>query len=251
MLRMIVHVTILSLFAVTSVSAVDGWGSVSGKILWKGELPEPELLHKKGTKIKDSEVCAVEDVYKNDLVVDKDSNGIANIFIYLPKAPKKIHPDLVEFDDQIVFDQKNCGFKPHVLLVRAGQTVEVLNSDSKSHNTQTIPIRNEGKNLLIPPNTKKGNGTLFPMPAREFLPIQVKCSLHPWMLAYWLVLDHPYSAVTQKDGSFEIRNLPAGKHSFRVWHERVGYLERKLTVEIADGETTQLAPREYRIENKD
>ena len=89
------------------------------------------------------------------------------------------------------------------------------------------------------------------MPSREFLPIQVKCDLHNWMLAYWLVLDHPYSAITQADGSFEIQNLPAGTHKFRVWHERVGYLERKLSVEIQDGETTELSSMEYRVERKD
>jgi len=83
------------------------------------------------------------------------------------------------------------------------------------------------------------------------LPIQVKCDLHSWMQAYWLVLDHPYSAITQADGTFEIKDLPVGTHQFRVWHERVGYLERSLKVKIKDGQTTQLDPMEYKIEAKD
>ncbi len=256
MFRTVFCVTILPLVtatsvSATSVSAAEGWGSMTGKIIWKGELPKPELLHRKGAAIKDATVCAVRDVYKSDLVVDEDSKGIANIFIYLPKSPKKIHPDLSKFDEQVVFNQENCTFKPHTLLVRAGQTVEVLNSDSMSHNTHTYPLRNTAQNLIITGNTAKGQGAAFPMPSREFLPIQVKCDLHNWMLAYWLILDHPYSAITQMDGSFEIKNLPAGTHTFRVWHERVGYLERKLSVVIQDGETTELTPMEYKIEQKE
>ena len=53
-----------------------------------------------------------------------------------------------------------------------------------------------------------------------------------------------YAAVTSKDGSFKIEKLPAGKHEFRVWHERVGYVnageKRGFEIEVADGETTDL-----------
>ena len=158
MFRSVFCITIVPLIVATSVSAAEGWGSVSGKIIWKGELPEPELLYRKGAAIKDTKVCAVSDVYKTDLVVDEDSKGISNIFIYLPKAPKKIHPELSKFDEQVVFDQKNCAFKPHTLLVRSGQTVKVLNSDSMSHNTHTYPLRNTAQNLIIPGNTARGRG---------------------------------------------------------------------------------------------
>jgi hypothetical protein len=252
MFRRCFHVGILSVFAATSaLAAGDGWGSVSGKILWQGDVPDAEVLNPKGAAVKDAKVCAANVVYKDDLVVDKDSKGIAHIFIYLRRTPKQIHPDLKAFDPTTVFDQKNCTFRPHTLLVRAGQSVEVLNSDPISHNTHTYAIRNGSANLIIPGNTLQGKGTLFPMKSRESLPIQVKCDLHSWMQAYWLVLDHPYSAITQADGTFEINNLPVGTQEFRVWHERVGYLERSLKVKVKDGETTELKPMEYTIEAKD
>ncbi len=248
MLRRLICVITLSLLTAASASAADGWGDVKGRILWKGDVPELELLHGKGAEVKDAAVCAAADTYKDDLVVDPDSKGIANIFIYLPKKPKKINPDLKDFDPQVIFDQENCVFKPHALLVRAGQSVEVLNSDPVAHNTHTYPIRNRGENLVVAANTKAGKGTLYPMKSRESLPIQVKCDFHSWMAAYWLVLDHPYAAVTQADGSFEIKGLPPGTHKFRVWHERVGYLERSLSVKVKGGETTEIPEMEYTIE---
>jgi hypothetical protein len=55
-------------------------------------------------------------------------------------------------------------------------------------------------------------------------PGQVICSIHPWMEAYWLVLDHPYFAVTDKDGNFEIKNVPAGTQKVVVWQEAVGFV---------------------------
>jgi len=251
MIRTIFSITILSFVAAASASAADGWGSVSGTIVWKGDVPEPQILHLKDALITDSEICAVADVYKNDLVVDQKTKGIANIFVYLPKAPKKINPELKDFDAQIVFDQKNCIFKPHSLLVRAGQSVEVLNSDPINHNTHTHPLRNSSENLVIAGNTAAGKGTLYRMKSRESLPIQVSCSIHSWMSANWLILDHPYAAITQADGSFEIKDLPAGTHKFRIWHERVGYLERKLTVKVKAGETTELKPLAYEIIEKE
>ena len=62
---------------------------------------------------------------------------------------------------------------------------------------------------------------------REFLPMQVKCDIHAWMKAYWLVLDHPYMAITDKNGKFNIEKIPEGEHEFIVWHERIGYLDTR------------------------
>ena len=59
------------------------------------------------------------------------------------------------------------------------------------------------------------------------------------MRAVLLVVDHPFAAVTDELGAFEIVNLPAGKYSFRVWHERAGFLDKQLTVDIRPGETTK------------
>jgi hypothetical protein len=60
----------------------------------------------------------------------------------------------------------------------------------------------------------------------EAQPLAVKCSIHGWMEGSAMVFDHPYFVVTGKDGSFEIKNVPAGDATVIV---RVGskYLDAK------------------------
>ena len=60
------------------------------------------------------------------------------------------------------------------------------------------------------------------------------------------VQDHPYMAVTDEDGKFEIKNLPAGKHTFKVWHEKVGYLKSV----IIDGKKETFKRGRYLLEVK-
>lgn len=226
--------------------AQDGWGDVTGQFVLSGDMPEPVVLIRKGdANVKNSEVCAAVTHYKNDLSIDPETKGIANIFIYMRKADK-VHPDLQESEKkEVVFDQKNCRFTPHSLLVRTDQTVVIKSDDPIQHNTHTYPLRNQAYNFILKPNERSGEKIQYPVP--EFLPIQVKCDIHPWMMAYWMILDHPYMAVTDENGSFTIERLPAGQNEFRVWHERVGYLDRKFTVTVSDGETTRLDPVEVPV----
>jgi len=222
-----------------SAMAAD-WGTIKGSVVLDGDVPDPVMLHKKGAAIKDAETCAAFDVYKDDLVVNKDTKGIANVFVYLRKAPKSIHPDAGAPDPKVIFDQANCIFKPHALVVQAGQTVEVLNSDSIAHNTHTYPLRNQAVNILVAPNTAAGAGVNVETKTRESLPHQVKCDFHPWMMAYWLVLDHPYAAATDAEGNFTIENLPVGEHTLTFWHERSGYVEKSYDVKVVAGENPAL-----------
>jgi hypothetical protein len=72
----------LSACCFASAVAQD-WGNVSGQIVATGAIPAPELLHKAGADIKDKAVCAAADTFKDDLLIDKDSKGVANVFVYL------------------------------------------------------------------------------------------------------------------------------------------------------------------------
>jgi hypothetical protein len=134
----------------------------------------------------------------------------------------------------VVFDQKNCVFLPHALVVRAGQPVKILNDDGALHNTHTYPKRNTPFNQGVQPNDRTGVDLVYTRP--ETQPLMVGCDVHPWMKAYHLPIDHPYAAVSGPDGKFEIKDLPAGKHEFKVWHEKGGELQRALVVTIKPNE---------------
>ena len=174
------------------------------------------------------------------------TKGIQHIFVYIRKIDKaktKIHPKLATAAKKdVVFDQKGCRFTPHTLLLQTGQSVVVKSADNCAHNTHTYPIRNKADNFII--NANNRTGLKFKYPVAEFLPTTVKCDIHPWMRGYWLILDHPYMAVTNAQGQFTVTGLPPGKYEFRCWHELVGYVaagsKRGFTVTIKANQTTKL-----------
>ncbi|HVW00940.1 MAG TPA: carboxypeptidase regulatory-like domain-containing protein [Planctomycetaceae bacterium] len=217
--------------------AADGYGTLKGTIKFDGAAPHLEPVVAKGkADVKDAAVCAAAPVPNEELVVNSENNGIQNVFVYLKKATK-IHPDLQKSaKPDVTFDQKGCRFLPHALVVRTDQNVKVLSDDPIAHNTHTYPIRNKPANTVIKADDRVG--VPFAEPQSENLPFQVKCDFHSWMNAYWLVLDHPYAAVTDKDGNFTIEKLPAGDYEFVIWQEKAGYLDRKYKAKITADKTT-------------
>ena len=67
---------------------------------------------------------------------------------------------------------------------------------------------------------------------------RVECDAHGWMLAWIYAADNPYYAVTQKDGTFSIADVPPGSYTLVAWHEYTGETEMPVTVKAK--ETVQL-----------
>ena len=221
--------------AVTATAAGD-WGTVKGQVIAGGPVEPLKLLVTKGdAAAKDPAVCAAQDIPDESLVIDAKTGGIANVVVYLQKKPAKVHPDLEKSKEaEVVFDQKGCRFLPQVLLVRTDQQVRVLSDDAIAHNTHTWPLKNNQTNVIITPSDR--TGVLFPpLKIGERLPTKISCDIHPWMQAWWVILDHPYAAITKADGTFEIKDLPVGDHEFIVW-KTGGYIEKSYKVTVKVGE---------------
>ena len=119
--------------------------------------------------------------------------------------------------DHVVIDQRKMAFLPHVVAVQQGTTVEFLNSDPVGHNVYWPSIS----------GNKKLSHNLGTWPKGEKKPFQFNdlgvasllCNVHPEMSGYVVVVPTPYFAVTDKDGNFEIKNIPSGKYTVKTWSE--------------------------------
>ncbi|MBW3539012.1 MAG: hypothetical protein KY476_01965 [Planctomycetes bacterium] len=208
-------------------------GKIVGIVTFEGAVPNlPPLVDPAVIKPEERSICTPGATDNDRLVVNPENKGVANVFVYLDRAPRGVKVSS-EPPPPVEFTNKSCQFQPHALFVRAGQTVNVTNRDPLLHNTHTLPVRNNVFNQAI----GVGNTTGVPMTysKSESLPVEVKCDFHSWMLGYHLVLDHPFGAVTDDEGRFEIPELPGGTYKFKVWHERAGYLNRSFTVKV-DGD---------------
>jgi len=119
--------------------------------------------------------------------------------------------------DHVVIDQRKMAFIPHVVAVQQGTTVEFLNSDPVGHNVYWPSISGNKKlahNLGTWPKGEKK-----PFQFNDLGTAALLCNVHPEMSGYVVVVPTPYFAVTDKEGNFEIKNVPAGKYTLKTWSE--------------------------------
>ena len=199
----------------------DEWGSVKGRFTYAGEAPVASELKAD----KDIEVCGKHKLVSEELAVGADK-GVANIVVFVRDKGVKVHPDLAATkNEKVVLDNKGCRFEPHVSFVQTGQTLVIKNSDTVGHNSNVATIKNPPSNSLIP----TGGETSLTFASDEALPAQVTCNIHPWMKAWLVVRPNPYAAISKLDGTFEIKNVPAGEIELQIWHEKAGYIS-EITV---------------------
>jgi hypothetical protein len=163
-------------------------------------------------------------------IVDVNGGKLRNVFVYVKEGlPQRSWP---AGGDAPVLDQDGCEYKPHVLGVRAGQDFVIKNSDGLLHNVNAKPKTNRGFNVGQPTTmeTKKQFSQAEVM-------VPVTCEVHGWMQSYIGVVDHPYYAVTNEDGTFSIQGLPPGTYTVEAWHEKLG--TKTMQVTVAAQETKQ------------
>jgi hypothetical protein len=215
------------------------WGTVYGRIIGDratvGHRPSP--LFKANPAVR----RVPQDVPAEDLKVNAKTGGVENVLVWMTKRPVSVHPDLIKpSTEPIYFGQKGLRFIPHAFVAQTGQTVAIGNADSVVSNVHTYPLKNQPVNLRIAPGTIGPKAEKLLLSHGESLPFKVTDDLHPWKSAYWLVVDHPYATKTNSEGDFVIPNLPPGEHEFRVWHERKGYIHRKLLIRVEAGKVAKV-----------
>lgn len=246
--------------------AIKARGTLKGKVTLASapgdldkktaELQEQMKKHKDGAKCM---AGSPGEITQQDYRIG-EGNGLADVFVWVKPSGHQyfqLEKSDLELKDvkpgdhdikakEIIVDQPHCAFIPHAFAVfpkyndgkglkPTGQKLIIKNDAEFPHNTNWKGgPRNRGDNKLIP----AGGQIEVPALNPDETPVLFKCDLHTWMQAVARVYDHPFVAITDKNGNFEIKDVPAGVDlQVIAWHPAITYLntEKGEKINIKEG----------------
>jgi hypothetical protein len=218
------------------------YGSLEGRVIFKGELPKVPSLVDKIHRHPDAPAilkAPADTLLDPTWRIDPKTRGVANVAVFLKRPANKMLPidpaDKVR-NNAVVIDAPFCVYVPHVAAVypewsdganngKTGQKLVIKNSSAVAQGARLMgnPRANAGINAVL------ASGKNIDVDVKpQLLPLSLQCDVHPWMSAQIFVFDHPYYAITKKDGSFTIPRVPAGMDvQFMAWHESQDWLFTK------------------------
>jgi hypothetical protein len=195
-------------------------GRIVGRVRLEGHFEKPGPL----PVYKNRDFCGSQ--VSNESLLVGSRRGLKNVVLIISGARRVTEENQPK---NLVLDNKNCAFVPHVQVAPLGSEIVLLNSDPILHDV----------------HARIGSETLF----NEGLPtwrqvkkrltrtgiVTIQCEvLHTWMSAYIVVTSSPYFALTNKEGEFVIEGVPAGIHKIDIWHEKLGTQSKTVTVMPGD-----------------
>jgi hypothetical protein len=203
----------------TKVDAATA-GEVSGTVSLDGAAPMNEPI-----KMNADPVCVTKNTTPQFQETYQVADGkLANVFVYIKDGLGNYVYDTPT--EPATIDQMNCRYHPHVFGMRVNQPLQIINSDPTLHNIHAQPKSNKEFNNGQPIQGMK----MTHMWETKEVMVPFKCDVHGWMNAYVGVLDHPYFAVTGKDGKFDLKTVPPGTYTIEAWHEKLGAMTQSVTL---------------------
>lgn len=198
---------------------VTNGGTITGVAVWKGEIPSlppfADIIH--------PEVCG-ETQPSPALEVDPKTKRVRWVLVYLDRIEKGKAPAekywlrMGEDKTNKVPETEACQFKEHIFPFVRSQNVAMVNYESILHNPDFFDERHVSVlNMVMPTPYRVIEHTILQYHGRGVMPFQ--CDIHSHMNAYWAEFHHPYFAVTDTDGKFQISGVPPGKYTVVAWHE--------------------------------
>jgi len=186
-------------------------GSIRGRVRLVGDAPKPA----QDAINQDQKVCG-DSVSLPRIALGKD-NGVRSTFVFLEGVPETGKRPVAS-KEPFHIDQKDCQYVPHSLIVPLGSKVEISNSDPILHNVHG----SQGEASFNYAQARQGLRQEVDMGMMKPGIIKLTCEAgHPWMNAFVYVATHPYVALTDDNGDFEIKNVPPGTYTIKMWHEGV------------------------------
>jgi len=210
------------LVGVGAVSMAD----VTGKVTYEGPPVKPKRINMQG--VPQCAALHVNPVFDPSIEVGAKGE-LKGVAVYVKNGTVAGGPPP---QNPVVLDQVGCMYEPHVVTVMAGQPLQAKNSDGFLHNVHGLGKKNAQFNF-----PQMAQNQVNPIPAQQVETFKIKCDVHPWMSAWVVVVDNPYSAVTDAKGTFTIKGLKNGKYTLVAWQEKLGTQEAQI--EVKDGKATQ------------
>ncbi len=182
---------------------------------------------------KDPQICDPESKNNADLerLIVGPEGGVANAVVYLKNITSGKAMDLPQQRRHL--DQKRCRYVPHILLVAQNDTLSMVSSDATLH---TIHMDGAATFNLPFPFPDRVNSRTMPAPGL----VNLRCNGgHVWMNAEMFVAPHPYYAVTDESGHFELTNVPPGTYQIVAWHEGWNLLGKEQTFDVLTEHSVQ------------
>ncbi len=218
------------------VVKVKNGATLTGTINFEGDAPHDETV----VINTNVEYCGKDQKEGKYLIAD---SRIENVVVWIEgiEKGKALPPKSVDVSI------KNCRAVPHVNIGFVGGEYVFKNDDRILHTIQSkLGLAYQKKvssrpledgtsiyNLALPKT-----GLEIRKPIKKWHRytedtgfIQVRSNTHNWIRGYIFIFDHPYAAITDENGSFTMKDLPAGEYILRAWHEGFGLQEEKIMVE--------------------
>lgn len=191
-------------------------GDVKGHVKVVGKIPPMEDLK------RNSDAFCAKKQMKDETVVADAKGDLANVIVHINGLPPTPPPK-----EKATLSQDDCMYRPRVQGIVAGQTLDIRNGDPVLHNVHTYKGASTLFNVAQVPGTPNIEKTFTDNGAL----LKFKCDVHQWMTGYVWVQNNHYFAVTDKDGNFEIKDVPVGTWDIEAWQERFGTKTGKVTVQ--------------------
>ena len=226
------------------LAGAAGWGTIKGKFKVDGSAPTPPKID-----ASKEAFCVEHQPIDQSIVVD-DQGNLANVVVFLRTGRNEkvdVHPDYdAAKDEPAVLDNK-CLLVPAAYF--AGPHGSAIRNQELGHGRAQHQRAAAGQRRDQSRRSPPAGKSKRVLTKAEAVPMPVDCNIHPFMHGWILVKEDPYMVASAADGTFEIKNVPAGKREFEFWHEKPGRLKKlkyqggalnqqgRATLTVADGQT--------------
>jgi hypothetical protein len=237
--RLVLHLGLFTFFLAATaagfaqseykVVTVTNGGTISGTVKWSGPIPRGMDF----PVTKDPQICDPDSRKTVDLerLIVGPQGGVANAIVYLKNISAGKALKLPEQRRHL--DQQHCRYIPHVLLVPENAELSMQSSDATLH---TIHMDGAASFNLPFPFVNKVSSRTMSAPGL----VHLRCNGgHVWMNAEMMVVPHPYYAVTDESGRFELVDVPPGNYQIVAWHEGWGLAGKQQAYDVLTERTVQ------------